>query len=67
MVYPNTPVKKVILSFKSIADISKFKHECVCSDFYIDRDSLTIVGTFTGEQLQIATTRYSALCKMDNG
>ena len=67
MLYSNTQEKKFKLSFKSINDISKFKHECACNDFYIDRDSLTLVGTFTQEQLQIATARYGVLYKIDNG
>lgn len=62
----NATKKQVILSFQSITDISKFKHECGCRDFYIDRDSLTLVGTFTDEQLQLATLTYSAICKIDH-
>lgn len=62
----NISAKKIVLVFKSITDISKFKHECECSDFYIDRDQLTLVGTFSDEQLQLATNKYSALCKMDH-
>ena len=58
--------QQVILSFQSIIDISKFKHECGCRDFYIDRDSLTLVGTFSKEQLQLATERYAASCKIDS-
>ncbi|GAA4746262.1 hypothetical protein [Flavisolibacter ginsenosidimutans] len=52
---------KVNLSFKSLTDLAAFKNECACKDFYIDRDSLTLVGTFSEEQLKIATGKYFAL------
>ena len=42
-------------------DLTAFKKECECSDFYIDRDSLTLVGPFSKEQLKIATGKYFAL------
>lgn len=54
-------LKKVILSFHSMEDLSKFKKECACDDFYIDRDALSLVGSFTEAQLQIAVTNYHAL------
>ena len=63
---PNTQQKKVILSFKSLQDLSAFKKECGCNDFYIDRDSLTLVGSFTEEQLKIATGKFLALYYADN-
>lgn len=61
-----TPKIKIVLSFHSVTDISKFKHECGCSDFYLERDLLTLVGTFTEEQLKIATNKYSAMCKIEH-
>ena len=51
---------KIILRFQALADISLFKHECACTDFYIDRDALTLVGTFSTAQLRLATTKYAA-------
>lgn len=57
--------QKVILSFQTLADIRNFKNECNCKDFYIDRDSLNLVGTFTDAQLQLATKMYNAICKME--
>lgn len=51
----------VSLLFKSIKDIYSFKHECRCSDFYIDRDALKLVGVITEEQLQLAKLKYAAL------
>lgn len=59
----NAQSKAVTLTFNSISDLSKFKNDCNCSDFYIDRDALTLVGTFTDEQLQIAFNKYSAVLK----
>jgi hypothetical protein len=50
-----------VLVFRSLADISKFKHECVCNDFYVDRDLLTMVGKFSKEQIQMAVSKYNAL------
>lgn len=58
--------KRLILSFNSIADISSFKKECMCSDFYIDRDHLTLVGTFSEEQVQTAINKYQASYTIDN-
>ena len=56
---------KVSLSFKSIKDIYSFKHECHCSDFYIDSDALKLVGVITEEQLQLAKKKYAALNEPD--
>ena len=61
----SAPIQKVILSFQTLAEISNFKKECNCNDFYVDRDSLSLVGTFTDAQLQLATNKYNAMCKMD--
>ena len=55
------PKKKVYLTFNSVADISKFKHECECGDFYIDRDLIMLVGSFSEEQLQLAFIKYAAV------
>jgi len=52
--------KKVTITFQSIKDLMLFKKECACDDFYVDRDTLTLVGTFTEEQLQIANYKYAA-------
>jgi hypothetical protein len=46
-------------------DLSAFKKECACNDFYIDRDELTLVGTFTEEKLKMATSKYLALYYSD--
>jgi hypothetical protein len=61
----SNPIQRVILSFKTLADISNFKKECNCNDFYIDRDSLSIVGSFADQQLQLAFNKYNAICKED--
>lgn len=52
--------KKVTLTFQSINTLSLFKKECECDDFYVDRDTLTLVGSFTEEQLQVANYKYLA-------
>lgn len=54
------PQKQVILKFMNLKEISAFKHECACPDFYIDRDALTIVGSFTLAQVTIAIQKYGA-------
>ena len=51
----------VVIQFKSISDISDFKHECDCNEFYIERDTLSIVGSFTEEQLKMAGEKYDAV------
>lgn len=61
----SNPSKMVILFFQTLDAISNFKKECNCNDFYIDRDVLSIVGTFTDEQLYLAINKYSAICKTD--
>ena len=63
MTVSDTRKRNVILSFKSIADLSKFKHECDCNDFYIDRDLLTLVGDFIETQIQMAINKYDASCE----
>ena len=55
------PPTKVFLCFHSLDDLSAFKNECACNDFYIDRDALTLVGSFTEPQLKIATGKYQAV------
>jgi hypothetical protein len=57
---PVVPPNKVILLFRSMAVLSQFKKECTCADFYIDRDALTVVGSFTKEQIAIAMEKYNA-------
>ncbi|MGZ5189485.1 MAG: hypothetical protein ACXWCZ_00625 [Flavisolibacter sp.] len=56
-----TGTKRKILVFSSMADISNFKQECLCDDFYVDRDLLSLVGSFTDAQIMIAKTKYKAL------
>jgi hypothetical protein len=55
--------KKVILLFHSLDDLSAFKKQCCCEDFYIDRDALTLVGSFIEAQLKIAIEKYHALMR----
>lgn len=54
------PQRQVILAFSSLMAITQFKHECTCPDFYIDRDMLTLVGSFTADQVKIAIEKYNA-------
>ena len=63
----STKRKKVTLTFKSITMLKAFKHECSCDDFYIERDVLLLVGTFTEEQLQIANYKYGATYEIVSG
>ena len=58
MPLPNST--KVSITFPSIIELVAFKNECVCDDFYVERDALLLVGSFTGEQLQIANDKYAA-------
>lgn len=58
---PVIPQKQFILKFTTLKAISNFKHECACPDFYIDRDALTLVGSFTSEQVAIAIQKYGAV------
>jgi hypothetical protein len=39
----------------------QFKHEIVCTEFYIDRDTRAFVGFFTREQVVLAVTKYNAV------
>jgi hypothetical protein len=56
----NVQLNQITLTFKSLHDLSAFKKECDCSDFYIDRDEQTLVGSFTKEQLKLAKEKYRA-------
>ena len=51
--------------FKSIAELSKFKRDSGCRDFYVDRDLLSIVGIFTEFNLNLAINKYNAIISMD--
>ena len=64
MPYTNNS-KKATLTFLSITDLAKFKKACTCNDFYVDRDALTLVGSFTEEQCKTANHSYSASYKTD--
>jgi hypothetical protein len=66
MATPNVQLHKVTLSFSSLHELSAFKKECACGDFYIDRDELTLVGSFSEQQLKIATGKYRALYYIDD-
>ena len=61
MAVSNMLPKKVILLFHSLDDLSAFKKECFCEDFYIDRDAIMLVGSFIEAQLKIAISKYHAL------
>jgi hypothetical protein len=54
------PQKQVILKFLTLKVISEFKHKCACPDFYIDRDALILVGSFTPEQVTTAIQKFGA-------
>lgn len=54
------PEKQATLLFPSLSAISQFKNECACGDFYIDRDALTLVGSFTETQVAFAVEKYNA-------
>ena len=56
----STVTKRVSITFPTIAQLNAFKHECGCHDFYVERDALLLVGSFTEEQLQIANYKYGA-------
>jgi hypothetical protein len=58
--------RKIILVFTSMADISRFKLECICDDFYVDRDLFSLVGSFTESQIEIAINKYNAIVKKEN-
>ena len=62
----HSTIQTVILSFETLTDISNFKRECQCNDFYIDRDALTLVGTFTEDQLLLATAKYNGSWKKND-
>ncbi len=51
----------VALVFKSQAELNIFKRDCDCAERYIDKDFVTIVGTFTNAQLLLATGVYNAM------
>jgi len=55
--------QSVILVFISMADISRFKLECICNDFYVDRDLFSLIGSFNEAQVNIAINKYHALVK----
>ena len=59
--------KKATLIFSSITDLSKFKNECSCDDFYVERDNLLLVGNFTEDQLQVANYKYGATYQPEVG
>lgn len=54
------PEKQVSLLFAMLDAMSRFKKEYACGDFYIDRDALTLVGSFTEEQMASAMGKYHA-------
>ena len=62
----STITQKIVLVFSSMADISRFKMECVCDDFYIDRDLLSLIGSFSETQVDIAVNKYKAIVKSQN-
>lgn len=57
---PHASIKEVMIVFSSLEAISKFKHECACNDFYVDRDSLTLVGFFKPEHIRLAADEFGA-------
>jgi hypothetical protein len=56
----NSKVQTTLL-FPSLQLMYQFKHEIVCTEFYIDRDTRAFVGFFTREQVVLAVTKYNAV------
>lgn len=52
--------QKSALVFPSFSDLSNFKRQLQCLDFYIDRETLTLIGTFSKKDIEDATTHYAA-------
>jgi len=61
----NNTIRQFILSFRTVTDLVQFKEECDPLTPYTERDSLTLVGLFSGEQLVLAANKYDAICKVD--
>lgn len=60
----STP-RRFVLQFKNLSEVESFKKECDCNDMYIDKDAITIVGTFTELQLKSATSAYNAMVSFE--
>jgi hypothetical protein len=58
--YAHASIKEVMIVFESLEAIWKFKHECTCNDFYVDRDRLTPVGFFKPEHIRLAADKFDA-------
>jgi hypothetical protein len=58
------PHLQTMLLFPSLQLMYAFKHEIVCMDFYIDRDTRAFVGFFTREQVVLAATKYNAVATL---
>lgn len=61
MALRSTSLKKINLSFRSMVDLAAFKSECANKEFSTGRNSLTLVGSFSKEQLKVATGKYFAM------
>jgi hypothetical protein len=58
---PVIPQKQVILLFQSLSALAQFKQKCNCPDFYIERDALKLIGSFTPGQVVTAIKKYGAV------
>ena len=53
------------IQFKSIDDLNNFKRESGCNDYYVVKDFLSLVGTFTESNLHLATDKFNAMVSVD--
>ena len=60
----NSPINKMLLTFKSDKDLKSFKKECGACESCVEVEFLTLVGIFNADQIQLGINKYSAMCKM---
>ena len=60
----NSPINKMLLSFKSDRDLKSFKKECGACEGCVEVEFLTLVGVFTADQINLGINKYSAICKI---
>ena len=60
-----SPLKRMAVQFKNMEELDRFTKECACDDMYAYKDMLTLSGTFTELQLQLATGKYNAMVSIE--
>lgn len=52
--------RRTALVFPQLLQLTEFKRKIKCNDYFIDRDAITVIGSFSQKEIEDATSNYDA-------